>query len=131
MRRSGYHNRRNFVKFNDVLTSVMNKLGNTMNKPVQNFRNKGLDVAIWETRTGGISLTIRKTYKDKQTGEYKESKYLFKEDAERLIELLQEAVKYAGNRSAHNEEHLQSGGFSPNKPAPAKTDDIDWDDLPF
>ena len=99
-----------------------------MNKPVQSFRDKGVDVAVWETRNGGMSITIRKTYKDKNSGEYKESKYLFKEDAERLIELLKQAVSYAHNRTEHNTEHMAAGGFN-GKPSAAKHEDID--DIPF
>lgn len=131
MRSSEYQKKRNFVKFNTVLTNVVYKLRKQMNKPVQSFRDKGVDVAVWETRNGGVSITIRKSYKDKNTGEYKESKYLFKDDAERLIELLKQAVIYASNRSAHNDEHLASGGFSNQKAAPAKHEEIDMDDIPF
>ena len=101
-----------------------------MNKPVQNFRDKGLDVAVWENRNGGYSFTFRKTYKNKQSGEYVETKYIYKEEAEKLIELLQQAISYASNRAAHNEEHIASGGFSGQK-STAKHEDINIDDIPF
>jgi hypothetical protein len=128
MRRPEYQNSRPFVKFNSVLETTLNRIQKSMNKPVQSFRDKGVDVAIWETRNGGISMTIRKSYKDKTTGDYKESKYLFKEDAERLIELLKQAVNYAHNRAEHNTEHMASGGFNGQ---PKKQADIDMDDIPF
>jgi hypothetical protein len=130
MRTLEYQKRQQFVKINDVLGKVLNNLGAIMNKPVQNFRDKGLDVAVWENRNGGYSFTFRKTYKNKQSGEYVETKYIYKEEAEKLIELLQQAISYASNRAAHNEEHVASGGFSGQKSA-AKHEDINIDDLPF
>jgi hypothetical protein len=101
-----------------------------MNKPVQNFRDRGLDVAVWTAKNGGYSFTIRKTYKNKQSGEYVETKYMYKEECEKLIELLQEAVKYASNRAAHDEEHIASGGYSGLK-STAKHEEIDDIDIPF
>lgn len=130
MIRSGYQKKRDAVKINNVIDKVVSKLRKTMNKPVQNFRDRGLDVAVWPTKNGGYSFTIRKTYKNKQSGEYVETKYLYKEECEKLIELLQEAVKYASNRAAHDEEHIASGGFSGQK-STAKHEDINIDDIPF
>jgi hypothetical protein len=130
MRTSEYQKRQQFVKIDSVLSKVLNNIGAIMNKPVQNFRDKGLDVAVWENRNGGYSFTFRKTYKNKQSGEYVETKYIYKEEAEKLIELLQQAISYASNRAAHNEEHVASGGFSGQKSA-AKHEDINIDDLPF
>jgi len=130
MRTSEYQKRQQFVKIDSVLSKVLNNLGAIMNKPVQNFRDKGLDVAVWENRNGGYSFTFRKTYKNKQSGEYVETKYIYKEEAEKLIELLQQAISYASNRAAHNEEHVASGGFSGQK-STAKHEDINIDDLPF
>jgi len=130
MRTSEYQKRQQFVKIDSVLSKVLNNIGAIMNKPVQNFRDKGLDVAVWENRNGGYSFTFRKTYKNKQSGEYVETKYIYKEEAEKLIELLQQAISYASNRAAHNEEHVASGGFSGQK-STAKHEDINIDDLPF
>ncbi len=130
MRSPGYQKKGDAVKINNVIDKVITKLRKSMNKPVQNFRDKGIDVAVWNAKNGGYSFTIRKTYKNKQSGEYVETKYLYKEECEKLIELLQEAVKYASNRAEHNEEHIASGGLSSKKSA-AKHEDIDIDDLPF
>lgn len=124
----GYQKKRDAVKLNAVLEKVMTKLGNVMNKPVQSFRDKGLDVAVWENRNGGYSFTFRKTYKNKESGQYVETKYLYKDDAERLIELLKQAVSYASNRAEHDVEHMASGGFNGQ---PKKSADIDMDDIPF
>jgi hypothetical protein len=130
MRSPGYQKKGDAVKINNVIDRVVNKLRKSMNKPVQNFRDKGIDVAVWSAKNGGYSFTIRKTYKNKQSGEYVETKYLYKEECEKLIELLQEAVKYASNRAEHDEEHIASGGYSGQK-STAKHEEIDIDDLPF
>jgi len=124
----GYQKKRDAVKINNVIDKVITKLRKSMNKPVQNFRDRGLDVAVWTAKNGGYSFTVRKTYKNKQSGEYVETKYLYKEEVEKLIELLQEAVKYASNRSEHDVEHMASGGFNGQ---PKKSADIDIDDIPF
>jgi len=126
----GYQKKRDAVKINNVIDNVVSKLRKTMNKPVQNFRDRGLDVAVWPTKNGGYSFTVRKTYKNKESGQYVETKYLYKEECEKLIELLQEAVKYASNRAAHDEEHIASGGYSGLK-STAKHEDIDDIDIPF
>jgi hypothetical protein len=130
MRSPGYQKKGDAVKINNVIDRVVNKLRKSMNKPVQNFRDKGIDVAVWNAKNGGYSFTIRKTYKNKQSGEYVETKYMYKEECEKLIELLQEAVKYASNRAAHDEEHIASGGYSGQK-STVKHEEIDIDDLPF
>jgi hypothetical protein len=130
MRSPGYQKKGDAVKINNVIDRVVNKLRKSMNKPVQNFRDRGLDVAVWTAKNGGYSFTIRKTYKNKQSGEYVETKYMYKEECEKLIELLQEAVKYASNRAAHDEEHIASGGYSGQK-STAKHEEIDINDLPF
>jgi hypothetical protein len=130
MRSPGYQKKRDAVKINTVLEKVMTKLGNVMTKPVQSFRDKGLDVAVWENRNGGYSFTFRKTYKNKESGQYVETKYFYKEDAERLIELLKQAVSYASNRADHDVEHMASGGFNGQPKKQADVDD-DIDNIPF
>jgi len=130
MRSSGYQKKQQFVKLNTVLDKIINKVQKSMNKPVQNFRDRGIDVAVWSAKNGGYSFTIRKTYKNKETQQYVETKYYYKEEIEKLIELLQQAVKYASNRAEHDVEDMASGGFSGEKSA-AKHEEIDMDDLPF
>ena len=100
MRRSEYQRKQNFDKVDKVLTVIFKRINKSMNKPIQSFRNKGVDVAIWSTNNGGNSITIRKTYKDKQTNQYKESKYFYKDEVEGLIELLKSAVAFCDARAA-------------------------------
>lgn len=65
-----------------------------MNKPIKAARNRGIDIAMWQTKNGGYSFSIRKTYKDKATGEYKEAKQFFPEELENLQALLTEALSW-------------------------------------
>ena len=37
-----------------------------MGRPKKAFRNKGIDIAAWENDRGGMSFTLRKTYKNKE-----------------------------------------------------------------
>jgi hypothetical protein len=97
--------------------------------PVTSYKEKGLQVAVWENRTGGYSYTISKRYKDKQTGEWKDSKYLYKEDMEALTLLIQSALSYAHDRAEHQHEGIPSGQ---GKAGPSAAYEIDDDDLiPF
>ncbi|NDC96287.1 hypothetical protein EB077_13355 [bacterium] len=65
-----------------------------MGKPKKAFRNKGIDIAAWENDRGGVSFTFRKTYKNKETGEYKETKYLFANDLKDLRDLITEVLTW-------------------------------------
>jgi hypothetical protein len=60
---------RSAVKFDVVLGNVLTKIRRSMNKPLQDFKNKGLSVAVWAGRNRGYTFTVQKRYKDKQSGE--------------------------------------------------------------
>lgn len=64
-------------------------------KPIYSARSKGIDVAVWEGNTGA-QYTIRKSYKDKQTEQWKESKTFFSNDLQILQELIREALAHGG-----------------------------------
>lgn len=92
-------------------------------KPIYNARSKGIDIAVWEGNTGP-QFTIRKSYKDKQTGEWKESKTLFSNDLEILKELITEALSWGKNvENIEEPAHYAAAG--------ATTVDLDDDDIPF
>lgn len=118
----------NIVKISDVITKVTNKLRKSMNKPVIDFKNKGVSVAVWNTKNGGYSFSLQKRYKDKQTGEWKESRYYYKDELESLIDLLKEAVGYAASRSEHESQGSKTGvGMN----ATRELTQEELDDLPF
>lgn len=119
---------RSIVTVADVITAVTNKLRKSMNRPVQDFKNKGVSVAVWNTKNGGYSYSVQKRYKDKQSGEWKESKYYYKEEVEGLIELLKEAVTYASNRAEHESQGSKSGpGYNVQRElTKEELDDLPW-----
>lgn len=129
--RSNHTVSRDMVKLETVLKNVTNKLRKSMNKPVKDFKEKGVSVAVWETRNGGYSISISKRYKDKVSGEWKESKYWFKEDLGNLIIMLQGALDFCGGAEAHKAEGVPSGQGKPGKPVAYELTDKEIDDLPW
>ena len=101
-------------------------------KPLHSLRARGMDVAIWEGNTGP-QFTFRKTYKDRDSGEWKESKILFRQDIEALVTLLEEALA----KSATDEGMLFAGTgcywktWSPQRPRglcfPQAEPGADWE----
>lgn len=65
-----------------------------MAAPIKTWRNKGMQIAAWDSRYGK-QFTWKKTYKDKNTGEYKEAKFLFEDDLPALLDLVTEAHQWA------------------------------------
>jgi len=122
---------RSAVKLDLVVNQVINKIRKSMNKPVQDFKHKGLSVAVWPTKNGGYSYSIQKRYKDKQSGEWRETKSFFKEEAEALIDLLKQALAYGGNREEHEHEGIPSGQGKPGPKVKYELTEEELDDLPF
>lgn len=122
---------RDMVKLGTVLETVTNKLRKSMNKPVKDFKEKGVSVAVWETRNGGYSISISKRYKDKVSNEWKESKYWFKEDLGNLIIMLQGALDFCSSAEEHKTEGVPSGQGKPGKIATYELSQDEIDDLPF
>ena len=90
-----------------------------MARPAQSWRMKGIDIAAWQGERG-YSYTIRKTYKDKTTGEYKESKYWYPDDITVLNELLTQVQNWRNDRHADREIHQLEGVSSgQGRPGPA------------
>ena len=108
-----------------------------MGKPAHKLWKNGVDVAIWENRTG-YSLTVQKRYKDKQTNEYKVSSSYYDKDVDTLIDLLKEARAWMSgtealtedSNMAHQTELDQFREFG-NKVAEPVTFEDDDLDLPF
>ncbi len=82
-----------------------------MGKPAKTWRAGGIDFAAWQNDKG-YSFTTRKTYKDKSTGEYKESRYLYPSDLSAMKDLLAEIFVWLEandpDRAAHKEAQLDS-----------------------
>lgn len=96
-----------------------------MSGPVKTIRDKGLQIAVWESKNGGYSFSISKTYKCKATDQWKDSKYFYKEDLQKLGDMIQLAVGYASDRATHEAEAIASPKQEP------KFTPFEDDDLPF
>ena len=96
-----------------------------MSGPVKTIRDKGLQIAVWETQNGGYSFSISKTYKCKKTDQWKDSKYFYKEDLQKLGDMIQLAVGYASDRATHQEAAIASPKQE------AKYEAFEDDDIPF
>jgi len=108
-----------------------------MGKPAHKLWKNGVDVAIWENRTG-YSLTVQKRYKDKQTNEYKVSSSYYDKDVDTLIDLLKEARAWISGTEALTEDsnmvkqteldEFREFGNKVAEPVTFEDDDLD---LPF
>ncbi len=89
----------------------------------------GLQIAAWENDKG-VSYTIQKRFKDKDSGEYKETKSLYAADLAALALLAPAAIQYADDlyesrRAGDNAADAKRGA------APVKMPPLDTDDIPF
>lgn len=66
-----------------------------MAQPIITVRRGGLSVAVWENRDAegrvNYSSQLQKRYKDKASGQWKDSQYLFESDLLEAAELLRAA----------------------------------------
>lgn len=100
-------------------------------KPVQTFKNRGIQIAVWPSKNGSYTYSITKSYKDKQSGEWKETKSFFKEEAENLIELLKQAIGYGDSREEHENEGIPSGQGKSGSQVKYELTEEEIDNLPF
>lgn len=94
-----------------------------MNKPAKVWRAKGVDLAAWQGQNG-YTFTIRKTYKDKNTDQWKETKTLFPSDLDLLVNAIGEAKAWCRGEI----QEAQEAAVVPQSPAVELTDD---DKIPF
>lgn len=66
-----------------------------MARPLMSWKNKGIDIAAWPTNNGGVAFTIRKTFKAKDSNEWKETKNFFPRDLEIFADLAKQAAAWA------------------------------------
>ena len=110
-----------------------------MARPIMSWKNKGLDIAAWPTSNGGVAFTIRKTFKAKDSNEWKETNNFFPRDLEILADLAKQASTWAheefgepvspvDTRPAHPAVQKLVDGIAKTFPG-AKT--VQDDDIPF
>jgi len=100
-----------------------------MARPLKTWRNKGLDIAAWPTNNGGVSFTIRKSYKPKDSTEYKETKTLFPNDLAILIDLAKQATDWAHSEFGEPVPFVDTRPVNPAVAALVK--DLTDDEIPF
>ena len=104
-----------------------------MGAPIKKINRRGIDVAVWPTKTGGVSATIQKRYKDKLTQEYKTTTVYFVEDLETLRDILSEAIMFMrhGEPTTKGMQSVQDVLNTAMSHMSAPAIDIDNDDIPF
>lgn len=93
------------------------------NKPVAEWKSEvsSLRLSAWKNDKG-FSFSFNKRYKDKETGEWKDSKYLYDNDLRAAQEIIQQALDYVAQKDSE-------ASLSP-AAAAANISFVD-DDIPF
>lgn len=96
-----------------------------MAAPIHKLNKQGIAIAIWGD-ANNPRISFEKRYKDKQSGLWKDSKYLFENEVQTLVTLLQEAQGWiVSNRTTGGDvQEVMGAKFQ-------VTSDDDIDDLPF
>ena len=102
-----------------------------MNKPLIEFKSQisGVKLTGWQGERG-ISWNLSKRYKDKETGEWKESKYLNDWDLSAIASLAAQAAEY----NAERRKAAKGGAVTEEAPPPTflvKKYDVADDEIPF
>lgn len=111
------------------------------NGPMKNLHSAaalGLQLAAWLSDTGNVSFSLSKRFKDKETGEWKDTKYLLPSDLAALVELANRGLLLAADHyDRRREANKQNGTPNSHAEAPrntsttqAQTNFAD-DDIPF
>ncbi len=96
-------------------------------KPLKTFKtglSTGVQIAAWENQKG-VSFTISKRYKDKDSGEWIEAKSFYPSDLAALAHLAPAAIEFAD--LMWEQEKQNSAGLAPKETAKS----FDVDDVPF
>jgi len=81
---------------------------------------------------GKISFSLKKRYKDKATGEYKDSSVLFPEDLGSLAFLLPQAMAWADDIAKHRSKSANGNNDAvPSPTQPANGVSLEDDNIPF
>lgn len=100
-----------------------------MGKPLISFRNKGIEIAAWEFKGNQVNFTLRKTYKNKETQQWQETKTYFVDDLRNLRELVNQALSWMEQQPDVAPSAAAQKILNAAVPAPATT--LDDDDIPF
>jgi hypothetical protein len=99
-------------------------------KPLQFWKQKGLEIVAWPSKNGGVQFSLKKSYKDKQTNEWKETKTYFENDLETLAGLITNALAWqkGGRDTIPQAGDIKIPEFKLSTP---KAESLAEDDIPF
>lgn len=101
-----------------------------MSRPLNTWKEYGVQITAWPTSIGGISFSVRKSYKVKATGEYKDTNTFFEKDIENLGRLCQQAIDWAKTQgSGAVDAHWEHKPSQP--PTTEVKPEFEDDDIPF
>lgn len=109
----------------------------TDNKPARQFYHsgwgRGVSLGAWSNPMGGYNFKISKSYKDKNTGEWKNGNSYFAEDLAAIQTLITQAIIWADEQHAYQKI---SGSQDLDRPkdlqtSPMANTQIEEDELPF
>lgn len=75
-----------------------------MARPIYSARKNGIEVSVWGS-VDRPSLKISKRYKDKNTGEYKDSAFYYEDNVPTLMSLLTECTEWLRGQRAIGTVH--------------------------
>ncbi len=102
------------------------------NKPLTEFKSaiSGVKLTGWEGDRG-LSWNLSKRYKDKESGEWKESKYLTDWDLDAIASLVAQAKEFNAERRRAARGEQATGEVAPPPTREVKKYNLADDDIPF
>lgn len=92
-------------------------------RPVHAVRINGVEVAIWKGRDYGYSMTFQKSWKDKQTGDWKHTTFIGDRDAGTLVLAIHEAHLWMRKNPNNGDNRNQPQPQRRDEPAASQEDD--------
>ncbi len=74
------------------------------NKPLNKFRDKGISLTVWPGRNGGYQVKVEKSYKPKDSPEWKKTDSYFPDELERLEKLCADARRWIHEQGQGTEQ---------------------------
>jgi hypothetical protein len=107
-------------------------MGRMSNKPLTEFKSaiSGVKLTGWEGDRG-LSWNLSKRYKDKESGEWKESKYLTDWDLDAIASLVAQAKEFNAERRRAARGEQATGEVAPPPTREVKKYNLADDDIPF
>lgn len=106
------------------------------NKPLTKFRDKGISLTVWAGRNGSYQVKLEKSYKPKDSQEWKKTDSYFPDELERLEKLCADARRWIHEQGKeHSEAKARDNGLDPSDrkyvPGGKDVSQFDDSDIPF